>query len=144
MQVLISGCSTVAMCRQISYSQSVRICEYYACGWPKVNHPEIPIWIGLPAADHSSSQNPGEGNIVVDDKHQHDAVTGSKPDADDTLDPVQSLGQPEVPTYVALYSYDARTAEDLSFRKGTAIDSTYTILMQYWDEQHDCEVITVP
>ena len=68
---------------------------------------------------------------MVGGMHRQHTMTGGKPVADDNS-PVQNLGQPgedRVPTCVALYDFDTRTAGELSFRKGTAIDSTYTIHM---------------
>ena len=60
--------------------------------------------------------------MVVGDLYQQHAMTGGKPDVDNSPNPVKSLGKPGdkgVLTCVALYDYDAKRAEDLSFRKGS-------------------------
>lgn len=72
---------------------------------------------GHPAASHPYTQNPGGGGHM----HQPHMMSGN-PNAHNN--PFASRGQAQLGppsgalTFVALFDYEARTAEDLSFRKG--------------------------
>ncbi len=76
---------------------------------------------GHPAAGQAYTHNPGGMGM-----HQQQMMAGGNPNAHNnpfmSRGPAQSLGPPGgggALTFVALFDYEARTAEDLSFRKGT-------------------------
>ena len=81
------------------------------------------VHMGHPAAGHSYTQNPGGGHMGG--MHQQHMNPNAHNNPFMNRGPAQSLGPPGgggALTFVALFDYEARTAEDLSFRKGTCCD----------------------
>lgn len=85
--------------------------------------PRAQVHMGHQAAGHAYTHNPGGGHMGGMHQQQQ-MMAGGNPNAHSNpfnRGPViQSLGPPGggALTFVALFDYEARTAEDLSFRKG--------------------------